>query len=408
MRRILERVLKTPPSDADALVMRHPTTRMAFLAALACASSALANTVSYTGVATSATLTHASGGVKVTADTNGTQQLLLFTNGTGVGVLGGNGNVEFGEWLTFDFDGYLAEDVVLDINPQIPMGPMLSVQGFGVGGRPLGEFHAASVDLVDVSALFADQPLSKFRVSAASALAFDNFAAGSLTFTVGTTEADSFLIGQTIRGYVAGFGDVRMVEFEGQAGASLHLACSSDDSIARLRIQLVTPQFEEERSIVAQLGATADEVTLPMDLDGTYLLRIESMSDDPGLFALATSLTVADTSPSVMLKGKKGGPTQDVVFAAVAGTALSGSLVANAKVKKDVTVTLFDPDDVEVDLTGVSATLGAHGVQLTNVALASTGDYTLRVAGLTSTKHKLAVELVLTLPAGVSGDAILP
>lgn len=408
MRRILERVLKTPPSDADALVMRHPTIRLTCLAALALASSAYANTVSYTGVATSATLTHASGGVKVSADTNGTQQLLLFTNGTGVGVLGGNANVEFGEWLTFDFDGYLAEDVVLDINPQIPMGPMLSVQGFGVGGRPLGELHAASIDLVDISALFADEPLSKFRVSTASALAFDNFAAGSVTFTVGTTEADTFLIGQTLRGYVAGFGDVRMVEFDGQAGASLHLACSSDDSIARLRIQLVTPQLEEERSVVAQLGATADDVTLPMDLDGTYVLRIESISHDPGLFALTTSITVPDTSPSVMLKGKKGGPTQDVVFAAVAGTALSGSLVANAKVKKDVTVTLLDPNDAPVDLTGLSAKLGAHGVQLTNVALASTGDYTLRVSGLTSTKHKLAVELVLTLPAGVAGDAILP
>lgn len=388
--------------------MRTPMPSLILSAVAVLSASAAADTVTYTGVATSATLTHASGGVKVSADTNGTQQLLLFTNGTGVGVLGGNGNVEFGEWLTFDFDGYLAEDVVLDINPQIPMGPMLSVQGFGVGGRPLGEYHAASVDLIDVSALFADLPLSKFRVSAASALAFDNFAAGSLTFTVGTTEADSFLIGQTIRGYVSGFGDVRFVAFAGQAGAILHLACSSDDSIARLRIQLVTPQLEEERSVVAQLGTTADDVTLPMDEDATYLLRIESISDDPGLFALETSLTVPDTSPSAMLKGKKGGPKQDVVFAAVAGTGLSGSLVPNGKVKKDVTVELLDPAGSPIDLTGSVAKLGAHGVQLTNVALASTGDYTLRVAGLTSTKHKLAVELVLTLPAGVAGDAILP
>lgn len=388
--------------------MRNPTRFLVLVASLGAATQATAATVSYTGVATSATLTHASGGVKVSADAGGAQQLLLFTNGTGVGVLGGNANVEFGEWLTFDFDGFLAEDVVLDINPQIPMGPTLSVQGFGVGGRPLGELHAASIDLVDISSLFSSEPLSKFRVSASSAIAFDNFAVGSLSFTNGVTEADTFQIGETLRGYVAGFGDVRMVEFVGQAGAQLHLACASDDSTARVRIQLITPALEEERSVVAELAATADEVTLPMDLSGTYLLRFESISDDPGSFAIETSLTVPDESPSVMLKGKKGGPAQDFVFDAVAGTGLAGSLVPNSKVKKDVTVELLDPSLALVDLTGSVAKLGAHGVQLTNVALTETGEYTLRVSGLTSTKHKLAVELVLTLPAGAAGDAFLP
>ena len=146
--------------------MRNPLT-IGF-AILALAPAALADSVSYTAIPASAALVHSSGGVTVTADNNGPQQLLLFNPPNGVGVLGGNTNVELNEYLTFDFEGFLAENVVLDIKPQIPMGPMLSVAGFGIGGKPLGEFHAASFDLVLVSLLFGNEPLTKFRVTTGS------------------------------------------------------------------------------------------------------------------------------------------------------------------------------------------------------------------------------------------------
>src|ERR1044071_660942 len=145
------------------------------------------NTVSFTSLGTFTTTNLQTGGVTVTAESSpGVSGTVNVLNFNGLGVVGGvfNDTLDSTEALRFQFDNGLATTIsyyVTSAGNQNGNGTVgdAFVTGFDANGTSLGTVSVNGSGTKDVSALFANQPLSGFLVRANS----DNQRIGSLQYS---------------------------------------------------------------------------------------------------------------------------------------------------------------------------------------------------------------------------------
>jgi hypothetical protein len=128
------------------------------------------------------------GGVNVT----GGPRLIFVNVSNGLSILGGGSNfgVDPGEFLDFAFDLNPATAISFFVNQ--PTSASGTIQAFGPGGS-LGTQALTILGTVDVSSLYASQPISHFTLATTSPAVGYRF--DTLTFTAAVPEpASSFLV----------------------------------------------------------------------------------------------------------------------------------------------------------------------------------------------------------------------
>ena len=207
----------------------------------------------------------------------------------------------------------------------------------------------------------------------------------------------AFDVGDQVDGTLASGDDVDRGCFEGVKGMKFKSDVTIGELDPALKIAVFDPNGDKIATWKIPSGTTEkNKVELPRD--GTYSIKVVSKSgEDSGDYSVVTSASLPPSAETKEKTLKPDGKTfADLKFRVLKGATFSATVTPNAKVEGPLTLSLFDPNGDEVDISAFVTDL-----TVTDAPLSMTGKYRLRVNGFAGKKkEKAAIVLTPTQPLG--------